>query len=226
MEFLQKNGRQPGSSPSKNKWNLVRLYDYLRGHAALPGPGKMECSEIFQTWKGHDFRTRKMILKILGTKMFNTKNFQTIQTKDLHAMKHRWQTTATRPSSSKGRQSSKPRQQKKNTSFRWIFGDSWHGFRTGKKKKTVEIFQHEIFPPFLKEMLMRGDFFDCLLSNLSHPFFHVDLGHPWGRSFTILWMSWKTQNTFHTRMPFWTTLHVRLAHGQLLILPCKCKPRF
>ena len=85
------------------------------------------------------------------------------------------------------------------------------------------------FPLFSTEMLMlmrfllRGKSWKirCLLSNLPHPFSHVDLVHLWGRSFAILWMSWKKQNTFHTRMPFWTTLHVRLAHGQLLILPCK-----
>ena len=132
---------QPGSSPSKNKWNLVGLYHYLLdGHAAPPKPAKdvvLEKPNLEGPWFSLN-------------KTFRNKNVQYIKLPN-KIISMLWNIAdkqqRMRPSSSKGRQSSKPRQKKQHHLFVEFLGipdtDS-----VPEKGKTVEIFQHEIFPPF------------------------------------------------------------------------------
>lgn len=135
----------PGSSPSKNKWNLGLFEKHLHGHAALPKPA------------GRWSHAMKFFAAKNGNEAFIIKRSAEFQ------------------ASAK----------KKHIFSLHLWGIPDTELCTGKKRKTSGDFPTWDLSPFFEGNVGQKE--------ISLPFFHVDLGHLWSRSFAILWMSWKTQ---------------------------------
>ena len=159
---------------------LVRLPAWSRRSARACADGVvvllkvMECSRFFKVGRAMIFELSKK-----GTNVQH-KNFQTIQTKDLHAMKFfadkEWQRGLHHQKV--GRVPSLGKQ--KTHLFVEFVGIPDTDSVPETTKNGGDFPTWDLSPFFQRKCWWEGDFFDCLLSNLSHPFYTCWFGSPVG----------------------------------------------